>query len=58
MTKNKQGDFQTSVSVPLMSYIRLCNYATLNSRKAIKVAHIYEISQSISLGGVLVIEKW
>ena len=46
------------VNNALMSYIRLCNDATLNSSKTIKVTHIQKLANQSVLNGALVIEKW
>ena len=46
------------VNKALMSYIRLCKYATLNSNEPIKVAHLQKLANQSVLDGALVIEKW
>ena len=42
----------------LTSYIRLCNYATLNSNEPIKVANLQKLANQSVLNSALVIEKW
>ena len=47
-----------AVNNALTSYIRLCHYATLNSKEPIKVAHLQKLANQSVLNGALVIEKW
>ena len=47
-----------AVNNALTSYIRLCNYATLNSNEPIKVAQLQNLANQSLLNGALVIEKW
>ena len=47
-----------AVNNALTSYIRLCNYSTLNSSKPIKVAYIQKLANQSVLNGALLIEKW
>ena len=47
-----------AVNNALTSYIRLCNYPTLNSNEPIKVAQLQNLANQLLLNGALVIEKW
>ena len=46
-----------AVNNAFASYIRLCNYATLNSNEPIKVAHLQKSANQSVLNGTLVIEN-
>ena len=46
-----------AVNNALMSYIRLCNHAMLNSNEPIKVTHLQKLANQSVLNSALVIEK-
>ena len=47
-----------AVNNALTSYIRLCNYVTLNSNEPIKVVHLQKLANQTVSHGALVIAKW
>ena len=46
-----------AINNALTSYIRLCNYAMLNTNEPIKVTHLQKLANQSVLNSALVIEK-